>query len=99
MIDVILFLLPVALIMAAGYRTVRHHPVSRDWRPPSSRLSLLGLLSTLLLLARTIALGRPWWTLIGPTCAVASMCYAYRVSVRAEANYRDWMRRQEEMDG
>lgn len=95
MIDTVLWLAPIVFISAAAYRTVRFSVLSEDWRPPSSRLTLIGLVSTLLLLARRMMLGS-LWGVFGSLFSVASMIYAYRVACRAEANYQAF---QERTDG
>lgn len=98
MIDGILWLLPVALVGAAAYPVLRHSVFSDKWRPPSSFLTLLGVVATLLLLARRIILGS-WLSAAFTLFSVVAMVYAYRSAVRAEASHREFRRRAEERDG
>lgn len=97
-LDSILFLAPVVIYVAAAFPAIRYPPMSQNWRPPSSRLTLLGLVATLLLTVRHFTMGRLWGA-AGALIAVFSMLYAYRVAVRAEASYRSYQQRRTELDG
>jgi hypothetical protein len=87
MIDTVLWLLPVALVSASAYPVLRHSVFSEKWRPPSSLMTLLGLIAVLMLLARRIMLGS-WLSAAFTLFSVAAMVYAYRVAVHAEASHR-----------
>lgn len=97
-LDSILWITPMVLFAAAAFPTLRYAPMSQDWRPPSSRLTLLGLVATLLLSARHLMMGRLWGA-TASLIAVFSMLYVYRVAVRAEASYRSYQQRRTELDG
>lgn len=95
----LLFLAPIALIAAAGYRTLRHSVFSEKWRPPSSRLTLIAVLASFLLLARAVFVGLPFAATFFFGVSAASSLYAYICAVRAEANHAAWERNRTELDG
>lgn len=97
-LDSILWLAPMVIFATAAFPAVRYPPMSQDWRPPSSRLTLVGLVATLLLTARHLMMGRLWGA-TASLLAVFSMLYAYRVAVRAEASHREYRRQAEGRDG
>lgn len=99
MIDTVLLALPVLIIGIAAFRLMRYMPWTSEWKPPSSRLSLLGVASTLLLLLRFLTTHKPWYSTVFIVLANLSMIWAYRVAARSEARHREYQRRQEELGG
>lgn len=99
MIDTILILAPVVIIGIAAFRVLRYMPWTSEWKPPSSRLSLLGVGSTLLLLIRFITAHKPWFSILFIVLSNVCMFWAYRTALSSEARHRDYRRRIEGLGG
>ncbi len=97
--DVLLLTAPVVIIGIASFRLLRYMPWSEEWRPPSSRLTLLGLGSTLLLLGRAITDGWDLLTVFFIVVSNACMFHSYRTALRSEARHREHQRRTEDLGG
>lgn len=96
MIDLVFISLPVIIIGIAAFRVIRHVPWDTAWQPPSSRLSLLGVGSTLALLGRWIMTHKPWYGIFSVVAGNVCMISSYRIAARSEAHHKEYLRRQAE---
>lgn len=93
MIDAVLISLIVVIYGLAGFRVIRVLPWDREWRPPSSRLSLFGFVTTMLLLAHFVIAHKSWYSIFFVLMSNVYAFWSYRIAVGSEVHYREYQDR------